>query len=198
MVSPFKGQCRAALFPLICAWTNGRTANRDAGDLRRHRAHYDVTLLLSKDNPFHKCLHKYVECQAFQTDDLTRGQERVSFLAPEEFTVLSWQVILVKLQIMEPAMHLFCQNIGPVDALWCHGTQSTLIGSEHGLVPECSSSVPDPIQTFCLGLLRTNFGEIKNTKLFASRNTVWKYRYNIMVINIRPQCKGIQLLVHKS
>ena len=27
---------------LVCAWTNGWPNNRDAGDLRRHRAHYDV------------------------------------------------------------------------------------------------------------------------------------------------------------
>ena len=30
---------------LICARTNCRANNRDAGDLRRHRAHYDVTLM---------------------------------------------------------------------------------------------------------------------------------------------------------
>ena len=30
---------------LICAWTNGWVNNRDAGDLRRHRAHYDVTVM---------------------------------------------------------------------------------------------------------------------------------------------------------
>ena len=42
--SPHKGQWRGALmFSLICAWTNGRVNNRDAGDLRRHPAHYDVT-----------------------------------------------------------------------------------------------------------------------------------------------------------
>ena len=29
---------------LICAWTNGWENNRDAGDLRRHRTHYDVTV----------------------------------------------------------------------------------------------------------------------------------------------------------
>ena len=29
-------------FSLICAGTNGCANNRDAGDLRRHRAHYDV------------------------------------------------------------------------------------------------------------------------------------------------------------
>ena len=35
--------CRAFMFSLICAWTNGWVNNRDAGDSRRHRAHYDVT-----------------------------------------------------------------------------------------------------------------------------------------------------------
>ena len=44
--SPHKGQRRGALmFYLICAWTNGWINNRDAGDLRRHRAHYDVTVM---------------------------------------------------------------------------------------------------------------------------------------------------------
>ena len=36
---------RALVFSLICAWTNGRANNRDAGDLTRHRAHYDVTVM---------------------------------------------------------------------------------------------------------------------------------------------------------
>ena len=41
--SPHKGQWRGALkFSLICAWINGWLNNREAGDLRRHRAHYDV------------------------------------------------------------------------------------------------------------------------------------------------------------
>ena len=45
--SPHKGQWRGALmFPLICVWINGWANNREAGDLRRHRAHYDVTLML--------------------------------------------------------------------------------------------------------------------------------------------------------
>ena len=33
------------MFSLICAWTNGWVNNRDAGDLRRHCDHYDVTLM---------------------------------------------------------------------------------------------------------------------------------------------------------
>ena len=41
--SPHKGQWHEALmFSLICAWTNSWVNNRDAGDLRRNRAHYDV------------------------------------------------------------------------------------------------------------------------------------------------------------
>ena len=30
---------------LICAWINGWVNNREAGDWRRHRAHYDVTVM---------------------------------------------------------------------------------------------------------------------------------------------------------
>ena len=35
----------ASMFSLICAWINGWVNNQDAGDLRRHRAHYDVTVM---------------------------------------------------------------------------------------------------------------------------------------------------------
>ena len=44
--SPHKGQWRGALtISLICAWTNGWTSNRDANDLRRLHAYYDVTVM---------------------------------------------------------------------------------------------------------------------------------------------------------
>ena len=44
--SPHKGQWHGALmFSLICTWTNCWINNRDTGDLRRHCAHYDVTLM---------------------------------------------------------------------------------------------------------------------------------------------------------
>ena len=44
--SPHKGQwCRALMFSLICAWTNGSVNNRDPGDLRCHWAHYDITVM---------------------------------------------------------------------------------------------------------------------------------------------------------
>ena len=44
--SPHKDQWRGALMiSLICAWTNGSTNNRNVGDLRRHRVHYDVSVM---------------------------------------------------------------------------------------------------------------------------------------------------------
>ena len=46
--SPHKGQWRGALmFSLICARINGWVNDREAGDLRRYRAHYDVTVINS-------------------------------------------------------------------------------------------------------------------------------------------------------
>ena len=45
-VSHHKGQwCRALMFPLICALINGWVNNHEAGDLRWHLAHYDVTVM---------------------------------------------------------------------------------------------------------------------------------------------------------
>ena len=57
---------RALMCSLICAWTNRSANNGDAGDLRWHRAHYDVTVMklaryktISKHNKVwvvYKCL----------------------------------------------------------------------------------------------------------------------------------------------
>ena len=45
--SPHKGQWRRALmFSLICVWINDWVNNRQPGDLRRYRAHYDVIVML--------------------------------------------------------------------------------------------------------------------------------------------------------
>ena len=45
--SQHKGQWRGALiFSLICGWINGWVNNREAGDLRLHRTHYDVIVMI--------------------------------------------------------------------------------------------------------------------------------------------------------
>ena len=47
--STHKGQwCGALMFSLICVWINSWVNNREAGDLRRHRAHYDVIVMVQR------------------------------------------------------------------------------------------------------------------------------------------------------
>ena len=49
---PHKGQWRGALmFSLICVWINSWVNNCEAGDLRRYRAHYDVTVMHYQNHP---------------------------------------------------------------------------------------------------------------------------------------------------
>ena len=49
---PHKGQWRGALmFSLICVWINGWVNNREAGNLRRYGAHYDVIVMFVSNGP---------------------------------------------------------------------------------------------------------------------------------------------------
>ena len=65
MNSPRKGQWRGALvFSLICAWINARANNREAGDLRRHHAHYGVIVTIYVLGAIWGCLNiKMLPCQ---------------------------------------------------------------------------------------------------------------------------------------
>ena len=57
--SPHKSQWRGALvFSLICAWINGCVNNRETGDLRCHRALYNVTVMQC----LWPCLRKHIPC----------------------------------------------------------------------------------------------------------------------------------------
>ena len=63
--STHKGQWPEALrFSLICAWLNGWVNNREAGDLRRNRIHYGVTVMLWI------CLKRYPMHLEFSWDQL--------------------------------------------------------------------------------------------------------------------------------
>ena len=58
--SPHKGQWRGALmFSLICTRINGWVNNGEAGDLRRRRAHYDVTVMVAFLHPTWDVIYKY-------------------------------------------------------------------------------------------------------------------------------------------
>ena len=54
----YKGQWRRALnFSLICTWINGWVNNRKAGDFRRYRVHYDVTVMAGRSDPTMLSIH---------------------------------------------------------------------------------------------------------------------------------------------
>ena len=59
--SPHKGQLRGTLvFSLICAWINRWANNRNDGDLRRHRAHYDANVIYKGNQlAFVPCTKQY-------------------------------------------------------------------------------------------------------------------------------------------
>ena len=56
--SPHKGQWRGALmFSLICVWINDWVNNGEAGDLRRYRIHYDVTVMIKIKTSIRACTY---------------------------------------------------------------------------------------------------------------------------------------------
>ena len=59
--SSHKGQWREAffMFPLMCAWTNRWANNRNAGDLIRHRGHYDTTAIIYNEIG-HRCFKQWI------------------------------------------------------------------------------------------------------------------------------------------
>ena len=69
--SPHKGQRRRTLmFSLICAWRNGWVNNFEAGDSRRHRAHYDITVMSMHTSVFlHTPLYPCPSGWTKKTDD---------------------------------------------------------------------------------------------------------------------------------
>ena len=58
----FRSQWRGTLmFSLICVWINGWVNNREAGDLRRYRAHYAVTVM-TKFSEYSDIIIRTVTC----------------------------------------------------------------------------------------------------------------------------------------
>ena len=70
--SPHKGQwCGALMFSLICAWINDWVNSGLAGDLRRYRTHYDVTVMIIDDYALNK--HHEIVIWFHDTLGLTTG-----------------------------------------------------------------------------------------------------------------------------
>ena len=60
---PHKGQwCRAPMFSLICTWINSWVNNGEAGDLRCHNAHYEITVMSTQSVKYnHHLANQYLD-----------------------------------------------------------------------------------------------------------------------------------------
>ena len=99
--SQHKGQWRRALmFSLICVWLNGWVYNRDAGDLRHYRAHYDVTAMemswkvtkIGHRDPFQCTLFSCVLW--FSLYIKVNHREAVSFFITETPLLMIWPYMM--------------------------------------------------------------------------------------------------------
>ena len=91
--SPHKGQWRGALmFTLICARINNWVNNREAGDLRRHRGHYDFNVMISYKHRSVMSAYMPYHPQA-DTDPQIKVVKWVSRLKFHEFLVM-WAILL--------------------------------------------------------------------------------------------------------
>ena len=71
------------MFSLICAWINGWANHRDAGDLRRHRAHYGTTVMAT--HHIHTYIHASIlylsldlDCELAHESDFESKGENLS------------------------------------------------------------------------------------------------------------------------
>ena len=102
--SPHKGQWGGALmFTLICARINGWVNNRDTGDLRRHRGHYDVTVVTNRISWEIDCVDiPFLAIRTFFTGTLA-----FTILACANFVAFT----LWKYGLEEPLMFIECDNL---------------------------------------------------------------------------------------
>ena len=132
--SPHTGQWHGALmFSLICAWMNGWVSSREAGDLRCHCAHYDVTVMVIDHVPRGFCCtgyvnHKYLAVQFQYMQDLCLWN--LVIIAPSDPVKkpywdiskgLLWQVTWVLEEpMMATVLHQECRGNG----LGCRGVKT--------------------------------------------------------------------------
>ena len=92
--SPHKGQWRGALmFSVICVWINVWVNNREAGDFRRYRPHFDVIIMIwcgdwIQGNSTRKCWRKLLPMPFFT---LIYFFYRLSLLTP---LCINWVLII--------------------------------------------------------------------------------------------------------
>ena len=89
------------MLPLICVWTNAWVNNRDAGDLRRYRVHYDVTVMGALAMGLTDCLYISV-CQVEPVLNSLRPRQSERHFADDIFMCIFFNencCILIKFSL---------------------------------------------------------------------------------------------------
>ena len=108
---PAQNQWRGALmFSLICAYMNGWVNNGEAGDLRCHRAHYDVTAM---------CFLLFFQCSELLSTKWMKSGLSItwinkchwSILWNNMFWIMQWMSLLLISQLDKPRLFLAATDI---------------------------------------------------------------------------------------
>ena len=206
---PHKGQWRGALmFSLIRAWTNGWANYRDAGDLRRHRDHYDVTVMgkrLSTHGSHQQKHHKPVsnwtprnifQLISFETQMFPFKKMHLKCRLPnaDHFVTASLNVIFsTKIHWKASPIHYLMTEFGFRITHWgrmthiCVGKLTT-IDSDNGLSPgRCQAIIWINAGILLIGPLGTNFNEILiGIQTFSFK----KMHLKMSSAKLRPFCLG--------
>ena len=86
------------MFSLICVWIDGWVNNREAGDLRRYRAQYDVTVIINFGTGTDNCSHMPCNMQ----NEIT-----YAFLNFNGYTLEDWGWIKNSLFIMDAIIYTY-------------------------------------------------------------------------------------------
>ena len=104
--SPHKGQWRGALmFTLICARINGWVNNREAGDLRRYRTHYDVIVMMWA-RPWHWMWRRINEWLCERILEWVNVRDWVSADAWPRVRIVKWANFLLLKQTRSYCMYI--------------------------------------------------------------------------------------------
>ena len=134
--SPHKGQWRGVLmFSLICARINGWVNSREAGDLRRYRAHYDVIVMWchKDDLPYKNLCNKIM------------SQHRICFIGDKyidlsgQWVYLSTTLCFIRRKSVE--VNCVCHSVTWVINLMCIMDNPIVFSLYHTHTMNCISGV---------------------------------------------------------
>ena len=153
------------MFSLICDWINGWVNNREAGDLRRHRAQYDVTVMEFEDSNSTQKLYRTrrkasMVCPAPEKRNLYQTPPE-EFKLPKCMCLIRTSLQEYKGILLPFGASMYISNYLPLMELISYKECSSQF-SERNLVRLCVRS--------CLGTKRGTHAQTTNTRVSDDSN----------------------------